>query len=425
MRRAIAVATTLALTTACASKEFESDEDQLRFVTPDVTAGHFASVDPRESPVLAGTTMCADITLLTVSGDLAVYDCFDASVSGPATLEGTCLTFEAPGEVRWSFDPHTLACEYGAGLVEDGVSFSVVAPDAVTARRSFPYEELVAAAVAREDDSERYWTTAEGGSVPADAVPLADEPLLWMQGGTADLSVMVEHEDVPVIWEEAEGRIDVRSDEEPDPFFEPNGTANVRVSPEERGTGEIVFAFGDNEWSLGTYEVVPRRAADSIEIVAFYSEGADHSGPLGARAVVRDADGRPIFGAPVEWGSADATLGISVAEPGTGDRSYAVLDAESCLLPSQQEGEHTTTLQARVGGLRAELDVDWTLPPLDVSDAELEEEDAAWERGELCLGPLSPIPGCGCATGAPGPAAGGAVLALISAAFRARRRPRS
>jgi MYXO-CTERM domain-containing protein len=406
--------------TGCANTTFVSDEGQLRFETSGVTAGEITDVDPRAGAVLEGTLFCATVCR-EGNGDCATDtiafadECFTDTLEGPASFEGTCVRFDAAGDVRWAWEPE--ACSQSTDHVADGVDFQVVAAADVTARRAFPMDEYVLDAIAAspfEDGSA--WSTGDG-EVPDDLLPADDEPVLWMVDGAADASVAIETPDGrPVIWTVADGAITLVADEGPDPDVAPNGSASILVEPSAPGGGEILFSVGAEEWSLGRWEAVPERDADSLEIVVVYGEDATQKQPLGARAVIRDEDGRPIFGANVDWGVDGGPMAVGVSDEGAGDRSYANLDGAACIRPSEREGTHSAVLQARLGGLSDEVEVTWELAALGYTDEQLAEADATWTPPESCLEPLGPA--CGCATGAPS----GALAALLAAAVGLGRR---
>lgn len=133
------------------------------------------------------------------------------------------------------------------------------------------------------------------------------------------------------------------------------------------------------------------------------SEPSGDRTPFGTRAVVRDANGRLIYGTPITWKVAEGDLAVS---PGAADglsdlpgADYAYLD-DSCVRPSENVGQRTVILEAAFGDLIDSMELTWTARTEPLSDE-------GWEPSEHCQSD-----GCSCSS-APDAAAGPAALALL------------
>ena len=402
------------------------------------STGYLPSVWAYE-PVLAGEVTCP--TLVCNQQDCAerapadggVAACFAHTVTG-ATVVGGCLTFDAEGVAIWALEP--IACQpdvdAGVPLVGDRFLFGVVGPEDVVPEQAPKVEALAEAFM------------VDGGVIaepatPADFAAPRDE-LFIVEGGLAPVSAaLIDVESGARV--AVEGDSLVLEDVAPTP-------ASVRVQGEwlleadPGATAALRLVTNTARFDVATIEGVPLSAAASMSLFAFYWTDDEHPGataPAAVHALVHDAAGRVLDGAPVEWTLVQGDLAISdlYRELGGigGDDGVTVrrgpwmLVADACRPPSQRVGTTTALLRARLGELEQDVRLTWTLVP-DVEGTTdwigiprtAATEDEGFTRDPAC----PPGPACGCASApanAPAPLlAAGAVVVLASVCARAKRR---
>ena len=262
-------------------------------------------------PVLVGERTCPDLVCLLqdcnerAPEDGGVAACFSHSVSGASFADG-CLDFDAPGEVIWALD--AVACQpepdAGVPLVGDRFVFRAVGPEAVVPVQAPQIEALAAAFL------------ADGGVIaepaaPADLAAPRDE-LCIVEGGRAPVSaVLLAVEDQAAV--AVEGDSLVVEDVAPTP-------ESVRVQDgwlleaDPGATASLRLLTNAASFDVARIEGVPLGEAASMSLFAYYWTSPDEPGataPAAAQALVQDAQGRPLDGAPVEWTLVQGDLALA------------------------------------------------------------------------------------------------------------------
>ncbi|MCA9693675.1 MAG: hypothetical protein KC636_29055, partial [Myxococcales bacterium] len=194
------------------------------------------------------------------------------------------------------------------------------------------------------------------------------------------------------------------------------------VSAQPGAAFSAFAAVRARRYPLGGFAGVGEEAVASLDVVPLFEpvevDGEVVAGrPLGIRAIARDDQQRPIYGAPVRWEVIEGRLGFSgveVDDDGApaqpeGERIYP---NDACEPPPLRPQRRSATLVATVGGERARVELEWTaLPPA---------EDEGYAEDPTCQGPGVAY-GCVCAAGSRG---GGEPLAalFLLALVRGRRR---
>lgn len=393
------------LLAACGTPHFTSEGGQLSIEAPGLLDLETGGAD---NPVLAGTTFVPKIGLPGGAPEGAdIGACFTDSFEGPIAGDRSGLAFLEAGTAVWTFTAVPCAAEdLGFAPVDDRLVVEVVGADDV--------EGALVATL--EEAAEDFVADGTGhGTFPEGWVPAPGEPWRLVAGGTVAVYPRLATVDggLPVAWqgqgavvapEVLEGPVDVVR-------FE-NGTAYVQAAAgAEAG---LVLAVGGTEVDAGTVVGVDVSEAASMEVAVLYAVGEEGDAPFAARAVVRDAEGNPLFGAPVAW-SVDGAL--AVAPGGEGLPDY-VSFSDACLPPSENYGPRTATLRATLGDLAAELDLAWT-PRTEPGD------DAGWELDPACVvAQVDPLPeddatACACGTAT---LPGATLPGLLAALALARRR---
>ncbi len=397
----------------CPVPDFTSDEGQLTFQTPDLyvgAGGGFAN----GVAVLEQTPVCATCTEATLTvdeeldvelscGDGAEYDalaCFDQGVEGGALEEG-CVVAAGPGEVTWSFAPVDCPLQdAGAVLVPDQVRFTFVEQEAT--------EGVVEQWI---EDAARDWYDAgilaqpDGSGFDEALRNPEGEPFRVVAGEPFRFWVHLREIDggEPVAWTPDDGALTVEPIDGGDVTATVEDTARIVVTAAEGAEAEIRFTLGDQTWAAGRVLGVAASEVASLEVVAaVYAEGQDGAGtPFAARAVMRDADGHAIYGAPVKWTVRGGQLALGDVLLTTPGADY-VETTDACV-PPDDGSPREMTLKASYKGRSDSVDFAWDPP-----DPEDGADTTSWERAETCTG------GCSCRSDGPGatPAALAAVLAL-------------
>lgn len=181
--------------------------------------------------------------------------------------------------------------------------------------------------------------------------------------------------------------------------------AVVRIGMDGAGTWPLTPVVAD----AGPYTI------DTVYVAVIAGDDG-MSQPLGARAVVRNAAGDIVFGAPVTWSSdlLPVTTGIAAGLPSS---DYASVSDE-CRDPNTVSGEQHATVTATLDGQAVSAELVWTPAPGDGS---------TWNPPEGCgidVDEEKETPACGCAAvggpGGPGVALGALLAALLGAMVRRR-----
>lgn len=405
------------LVTGCTATTFPSEDGQLTFQHRGVTSDEFVDVGP--GPILEGTVLCAtvcrsastDALGCTDNGIIETAACFDPAAEGSGSLDADgCFVADAPGEAAWRFDP--VACTTADGFVpvEDRVTFAVVAPDDVVVSLDFPYDRIVSETIAAGPglaNGATAWTTEADGNVPANTLPEPGEPMRVIADEPVPIYVkMRDRTGAPVV--RAYGDVSIVATRGEPPVVTTDD-GQVILSAPVGSAGDITLTVGDRAFPAGAYEAVGAEEATSLELVAVISSDTDDQGafPVGARAIVRDADGRPLFGAPVTWDVARGRMVVVAGPDAFIDASYADLMEGRCY---PDDGRHRATLRATLGALSDSVKLEWR-------DVKPEGEDRDWAVSDDCIGPGA----CGCNSGT-GPIGGVGWVAGALLVIRTQRR---
>lgn len=129
---------------------------------------------------------------------------------------------------------------------------------------------------------------------------------------------------------------------------------------------EPVLSFSGEPLSLPPLRAVELDAIAELELVAVHERVVDETRSRGrpekVLAVVRDAEGRRVVGAPVEWTLTRGELALFTGESGVTDSLEL---ADICSRPPQEPREDRAAVEARVGELVASVDLEWTSLPTD------------------------------------------------------------
>jgi hypothetical protein len=361
-------------------------------------------------PVLAGTPLRS---ALEFEGQVpegyeageVLDECVEQSIEGPASWDEACLLLEEAGEVTWYLDPTDCPLqESGLDLQADRIVFEVADPDGVEGEIHQWIEEYAEVDLEIEPGLPDEWTNPPG------------EPFLVMADQRVTLfpRLVDPVTGAPVAWYGPGGEVWASAREG---AFERAEVGNsmgwVGLVLGEDATVDLGVSVGDVQWTAGTAQAVDGDAPESLEIVAGYlADGAsEHRQPFGARAIVRDGQGRLIYGTPVTW---EVTEGELAVYPGATEDSwdlpgadYAQL-ADACVRPSENVGRRTVVLQASYGDLSDSIELTWIMNDEPGSDD-------GWDLPEECQSG-----GCSCTTG--GAIAPTALAALLPLLLWVRRR---
>ncbi|MFO7562681.1 MAG: MYXO-CTERM sorting domain-containing protein [Enhygromyxa sp.] len=397
--------------------------------------------------VLLGSRSCPGLHAALLEGTWSTFllsegaalrsACYVEDLEGPADFDAEgCLPFDAPGEVTWTLTP-TGECEYG----EDRLRFTVV-PASPELRLGFDEwrargPEILGSDMMligldpgrsaddlREDPAAPRLVVADALDVPTLRFDLPEGRVYWA-GDVVELELVGEGLEVvePVDDEEA-GTYEGLHFSELALRLELGGVARVRAT---LPTGELL----ESPELIG----VASSSAASLDLVALIK--TETGAPAAAFAQVRDAEGRVLHGAKVQWSMQEGALAVYPGHLGSMLRTaeYAELEG-SCHPPSALPVQRRAVLRARFGELEDTVTLVWTQPSSvperrkhpfvpsesclfadggpDDSDSDEGDEtgdDPGVDEGE----------GCGCTTDARG-APGWGLLPLLGLGLLGRRR---
>lgn len=400
------------LLTACDSPpEYRSTGEQLGFRLEEVpgqvierpAAGIDAVVGSRLCPTFDGW-FAEDGATYHIRSDEAddgwLRACFEVGPGPGAHVEDdACLVLDAAGATSMSLRPQACA------LTDDGVIAFEADRLAVT---SHAIDDLV---LTYDDVAVRLiydLHPGPAGSFGPRPERGPSEPLQVVAG--TDFEVYLQPMSAGVAVAFTGGVASGVADGEPVAVVStPDGSAEFRVEVDQRFRVELALPAG----SLVGDEIVGvgADAPQSLEIVVGYQPCAacddGYGAPSYGLAIVRDAAGARVFGAPVQWSTAGMAAAIS-SELG----AYADVVAFDEPCGEGQVGvAKDWTLRASLGSLAAEVPVTFVCPdPEDLDRWAVEIVDGEHEQDAL---------GCGCTAG------GGAVaptgLLVLALGLRRRR----
>lgn len=370
---------------------WRSEEDQLLFNDATIISGaegYFQNT----GPLLVGTVICPRIDCVRpeiedednppldlcpanadeTKSNPALLACFDQEVFG-ANQVGGCLVFDTPGTAVWSFTPRS--CEAMAGGFSpfpDEVTFDVVPAESVKAwfrpdADLWALDNLVA---------------GPGESFPTDAVREPGDAVKLLGGQTVRLPVVLESPYGDVGWQtrhpEAFGNATVASidveavtGDAPEVLLTSDGALEIVIEPGARAN--LTLSTEAADFALGQIIGVSADDIESLQLVVGYAEGDDAPpSPAGARAILRDDDGDPVYGARIEWEVVEGRLGVARADlspegqpdPQAPDCEYMAL-AGDCYQQPYRDALVRARLAARFEDLEDIADVEWIIVPGD------------------------------------------------------------
>lgn len=358
---------------------------------------------------LQGSTVCFDAGLPDPAdgGWDGIEVCYDMAIAGVPFVDGDCVTLDGPSGVQVDYTPRGDCPVEEAEVLPDSFRVEVVPVDGLRARLEWQLEHLA------EHLAERL--TAR----PADVIPGADEPLRLVPDVTVGFPVnVIDAAGERVGWDLSQGRVlETKAGGQArtlTPIEDTEALWAVRVGPGETST--ITLEVAGAVLPVATVVATPVEQAASLEIVAALA-GA----PFGARAVVRDAEGRVIVGAPVEWSLVEGELALTAVND-FAPPEYRFIE-DDCVPPPTAAESRRAVLRARLGALSDELELEWTATPPEPTPEGPFEPDPACQRG---TGPAGDDGlgdrGCNCAAGPEDGPAGWAWLAALTWLLGRRRR---
>lgn len=392
-----------------------TEEDSLHLVFDPL---YYSSVEPFTSGerALQGSNACFDIFRVRTADDWIGADppCHDITLAGAPIEEGHCDNLEELGELLLEFTPRDDCPhpELEGQLVPDRFRMQVIPIDGLRAQLEW-VPELSAL---------RWLDPGPRGSFPDDLVPLPPEPVRLVPNVVVPFPIdVIDATGDLVAWSPERGRVYETSAGGPrqELLFE-EGTWPIRTAPGERTT--ITLELDGTELPVAEVIATPVDEAASIEIVVGYNAPPQDDPerampPYAARAMVRDAEGRVIYGSPVRWTLLEGHLALdSSNDIANGLLEYTGL-SDACDPPPSAPTERRAIVRAELEGLSDEVELEWTAMP--VLDDEFEPDPACQRVGS----PLEER-GCGCALPRermPGPY----WLVVLATAFLRRRGPRA
>jgi MYXO-CTERM domain-containing protein len=374
--------------------------------------------------VLVGTTICPKLD----DGD-EVLSCMEEMISGPAQFDDDrCWSLDTPGEVTWTLSPNG-ECEHDG----DSIRLQIVEPSASLRLGFDDWRERSPSAAWLVQDATAEMIGLAPGRTLADLREDPSAPRLVING-QLDAPMLRLDDELGRVWFDeleleivGEGAMEV--DPEPNPEgkglygdgvheFPLPGERPLLLSPSAVVRIRATLPSGEILESPELISVPPSTAA-SLDLMV---TSASELQPMYAYAEVRDAQGRVLHGAPVEWSVDEGALAVQPGDLTTEARTqeYAVLGL-GCEPPPSEPTERHATLIARLGELEDRVEVTWTALP--------EEPDSfndPFEPDENCMfGDASEDPdvqdfGCACTSDERAPASPGLLL-LGLLAIRRRR----
>jgi hypothetical protein len=381
---------------------FDSTQAQLHFDPADTLVTEpFAGLVPDHTLLLEGTEVCATLRCSdadsTCPESIDIAACFAPSVEGGSVSGDLCAIAETPGTFVWHFDPVVDVASCGADPATytptaDEVSFEVVSTTEVRpvllqwAERGAE-EALVPAGDAFPDD----WMVEEG------------EPFQVVAGGRLQLPVafLTSDDDRIVAWDSNEVFVEVVTNVGDNPDVSMPQPGVVAITPTLGSVNEVFVTVRSDTWVAGTVVGVSPEDVASLEIVVALLDDDGHASPFGARAVLRDADGALVYGAPVTWRLIEGNVLLdSDADSGMPGADYVgIRDACVAALPDVSD-PRSATIEASYGGLTSTATFDWVVPASTgefFPDSECAGQPNGDATEEGCACDQSGVPGMGIA----------------------------
>jgi hypothetical protein len=377
-------ATPSLLLTLVACTVAESEEQTLDLSTQPL---FYSAAEPfvSGSRVLEGSRACLSIDGVLVGDrwwiDSPFDQCYAVTLDGESIEHGACVTLDVPGEIVYDYAPlATCPIDDIADLIiPDRYRLQVVASDGLRGRLEW-YNEAAA---------ERWLSPGPRGSFPSNWIPPAGAPLRLVPGVDVPFAVnVVDVAGLRAAWSLEQGHVLESRDGGPtrELFSIRDYEGYFRVDIDEGEQSTLVLELPGVELPVAEVVATPADTATSIEIVVGYGAQEDPerwTGPMGARAIVRDADGRIIVGTPVEWRLTEGHLAMGPldAELGTPPEYLALED--DCEPPPEAPETRCAVLEATLddGRLSGRVELEWTALPDDEPSDEPFEPNPACQLG--------------------------------------------
>jgi MYXO-CTERM domain-containing protein len=387
----------------------------------------YSTVEPfvSGSRALQGSRACVEVSAVVVGNTYNIISpieaCYAITYGDEPFEDGSCVDLDVPGEALFEYVP-LESCPFegvAAFVVPDRYRVQVVAADGLRGRLEW----------AQEDAAARWLDPGPRGRFPTDWVPPGGEPLQLVPDVEVSFPVLiVDTTGGYVAWDLEQGRVYGSREDD--------GSSTELVAPADYpeyfpivvGEGQrriVELRLPGLELPVAEVIATPADAAASLEISVGYRPGVEPEperwrAPVGARAVVRDAEGRVILGAPVQWTLVEGHLvmGPTSDEVRTPPEYLGI--ADDCEPPPATAKLRRATLRAELGTLMDELELEWTALPEDDPSDEPFEPSSACQRGIDTDGLEGR--GCGCTTKGADGARWLAWGLLVLGAVRARRR---
>ncbi len=383
-----------------------SDEEQLEFHNPFRGRGEVLSGFESGDAVVAGSRFCPQITrMLSVDVEQSDFDdCFALSAEGPALIDADdCIQFEdASGLAVLRMSSQT--CPFGLAvepLADDSLRFAVTEP----ASAQLDYFRLDRA-------------FADGAPVQVDAeLPPPSAGPFRLVGASAMALEFSDAAGAGLYW--TDDAVELERDGQP---LELQGD-NVQLDPPAADPFSITARVGASQggFTLGPFEAATASEAATLELFPIITQSGDSLVPEAVRAVVRDAEGRVLYGAPVEWELTRGELALTpdpLSDPPPPPSAPLIGDliaaADACEPPpTGRARERSATISAAIGQASASIELVWERAPVEADDEE------PFVPSAYCR---EPTRSCACSsrTGRAPPAWGLAALSLL--AWTRRRR---
>lgn len=329
--------------------------------------------------MLLGTQLCPHVSMATDDEGKQVHvmndeeswllACMDESLSGGLQFDAErCVLLDTPGELTWTLEA-TGECEWESDSLR-----IVVAAASPQLRAGFDDWRLRSGGAWVPDD----YTIELLGLAPGRTLDdLHEDPSAprLVAAGQLDTPLLRFDDELGRVWTRGlplalvgEGAtivepIEVQNDEgfytiseyvlgdELPLVLEPGAVVRIRASlPDgsQLDTPELIAA--------------PPSAAASLDLVVALVGEKD---PSYAFAEVRDAEGRVLHGAPIEWSVSEGALAVLPGSLDNEARSgdYAIVGLFGCEPPPAQPTERHAILRARIGALEDSVELAWTAMP--------------------------------------------------------------
>ncbi len=397
----------------CETYYFTTSEN-FKLSTDDLASDPCQHPGTDHEPLLVGTRWCPE-TMCELPSSICypeetLFDCHEASVTGPAEVDGTCLRVTGAGAIVWQFLATPCDRPESKPLLDpddEEVHLRGVTADEVQGT-ILPFFDREGSVLVSADRSP--------GTIPT---PADDEPLKLVADAPVHLAINLHATDGRLVaWNHAAAEIVYTQTTGPTPMVVINPDASIDVTMAKGSASTLALAYAGHQIPLRRLEAVAVDDLQQIEVLVGFQMSEAGTYPTAARAIVRDSAGDLVYGAPVTWSVTAGSFPLTylIADK---NLDYSRLTDEGGLgcfvYPRVGTREYTGGIAASFAGLRDEVLFNFT--------AAADEKPGLLSSSYIspnCSGPGYGR-GCGCQTSARGPDAL-AALALLLFATRRRRK---